>query len=104
MIRKLFRLLGAVLLLGGLCLLGCDLIGAWQHGSVQCAALGQLWAALDPASLDRFQATVARYLSNASEGGAATWLLVQPAFSIAGLAGIFLLLLTRPRRRHYGMR
>jgi MYXO-CTERM domain-containing protein len=104
MIRKLFRLLGAVLLGAGLGLLGRDLIDAWHHGSLQTAALGQLWAAFDPASLERFQATAARYFASASGGGAASWLLIQPAFAIAGLVGIFLLLLTRRRRRHYGMR
>jgi hypothetical protein len=108
MIRSLFRLLGTLLLLAGLYLLARDLVAAWQSGalaalSFQPEALGQLWYALHPGSLNLLQAVTQRYLWAPLWDGAAVWLLLQPAFAVAGITGIVLLLLTRRRRRHHGM-
>jgi hypothetical protein len=101
MIRLLFRLLAAGLLLAGLILLGRDLIALAHGAGFQPAALGQLWYALDPGSLNLLQAVIQRYLLPALWDGAVVWLLLQPAFAVALVLGALLWLLTRPRRRTY---
>ena len=101
MVRFLFRLVGVGLLLLGLILLGHDLIPLAHGAGFQPAALGQLWYALDPGSLNLLQAVTQRYLLPALWDGGMVWLLLQPAFAVALVLGVLLWLITRPRRRNY---
>jgi hypothetical protein len=104
MMRGLLRLLGALLLLAGLVLLARDLV-AWAHGDgFQPEALGGLWYALSPGSLNLLQAVIQRYVSAALWDGGAVWLLLRPAFAVAILLGLIVLLLARRRRRQHGFR
>ena len=101
MIRRLFRLLGAVLLLAGLMLLVGDVFALFHGAGFHPRALGQLWYTVDPGSLNLLQAVVQRYLFPWLWDSAIVWVLLQPAFVVALVAGVFLWLVTKPRRRTY---
>ena len=101
MIRRLFRFVGAVLLLAGLALLAGDLFALFHGAGFHPRALGQLWYAIDPGSLNLLQAVVQRYLWPALWDSGVVWLLLQPAFVVALVFGVLLWLVTRPRRRTY---
>jgi hypothetical protein len=101
MIRVLFRVIGAALLLAGLVLLARDLVPVARGAGFQPEALGQLWYAVDPGSLNLLQAVIQRYLLPALWDGGVVWLLLQPAFAVALVLGVLLWLVTRPRRRTY---
>jgi ABC-type polysaccharide/polyol phosphate export permease len=85
----------------GLILLGQALIPFARGAGFQPAALGQLWYALDPGSLNLLQAVTQRYLWSALWDNGVVWLLLQPAFVVALVLGGLLWLLTRPRPRRY---
>ena len=104
MMRLAFRLLGAVLLLAGVALLVRDLLPLARGGGFAAEALGNLWHALDPASLqglhDAMQGSVVKTVWD----GVIVWLLAQPAFVVAIVFGALLLLLTRGPARARGFR
>ena len=101
MIRRLLRLVGVVLLLAGLGLLVRDLWGLVRGSGFQPEALGQLWYALDPGSLNLLQAVTQRYVFAALWDNGVVWLLLQPAFAVALVLGALIVLATRRRRRTY---
>jgi hypothetical protein len=101
MIRSLLRLVGVALVIAGLGLLARDLWGVAHGAGFQPEALGQLWYALDPGSLNLLQAVTQRYVAAALWDNGIVWLLLQPAFVVALVLGILLVLTTRPRRRTY---
>jgi hypothetical protein len=101
MMRSLLRLVGLALLIAGLGLLVRDLLGLTQGAGFRPEALGQLWYALDPGSLNLLQAVTQRYLAAALWDNGVVWLLLQPAFVVALVLGTFLVLTTRRRRRTY---
>ncbi len=101
MIRRLFRVVGAVFVLAGLVLLVRDLMPLARDGGFQPEALGQLWYATDPGSLNLLQAVTQRYLLPVLWDSGMVWLLLQPAFVVALVIGVLLWLATRPRRRSY---
>jgi hypothetical protein len=100
MIRGLFRLLGTVLLLGGLVLLARDLLPVLRGGGFQFEACGALWLAYDATSLQALQRTMPTVLW---DHGIA-WLLAQPAFVVGFVIGALILLLTRRPSRFQGLR
>lgn len=100
MIRTIFRLLGAVLLLGGLVLLARDLLPVLRGGAFQSEAFGALWLAHDAASLHALQ----RAIPAAIWDHGVAWLLAQPAFIVAIVIGSLILLLARRRARPPGLR
>jgi hypothetical protein len=101
MIRSLLRFLGVALLVAGLGLLARDLVGVAQGAGFRPEALGQLWYALDPGSLNLLQAVTQRYVAAALWDNGVVWLLLQPAFVVALVLGTLLVLSTRRRRRSY---
>ena len=101
MIRRLFRFVGAVFLLAGFVLLARDVFALGHGDGFHPPALGELWYALDPGSLNLLQAVVQRYLWAPVWDGGAVWFLLQPAFVVALVLGVLLWLLTKPRRRTY---
>jgi hypothetical protein len=104
MIRRVLRILGALLLLAGLVLLADELLATARGGGFQPAALGGLWSALNPGSLELLQATTQRYVSVALWDGGVVRLLQLPACFVAIVLGAVLLLSTPRRRRSYGFR
>jgi hypothetical protein len=98
MIRRLFRLIGAILLVIALVLLLRALYPLLLGEGFAPKALGQLWYEADPGSLNLTQAVVQRYIFPGLWDGA-VWVLLRPAFAVAGVLGIILLLATWPRRR-----
>ena len=104
MMRLVFRLLGAVLLLAGVVLLGRDLVPLARGGGFAAEALGNLWHGLNAGSLrglhDAMQGVVLKSLWD----GIVVWLLAQPAFVVAIVFGALLLLLARAPSRVRGFR
>src|SRR5258706_7224415 len=103
MIRRLFRFLGAALLLAGLALLVRDLLALARGGGFVPEALGALWSALDAASLGWLRDMIRRHLFAALWDDGIAGLLSQPAFAVAIVLGALLLLATRPRARFRGL-
>ena len=101
MIRRLFRFVGAVLLLAGLALLAGDLLALLRGDGFHPQALGQMWYAVDHNSLEQFQAGIQRHVIAALWDVAIVPVLRQPAFLVALVLGLFLWLVTKPRRRTY---
>ena len=101
MIRRVIRFLGAVLVLAGLVLLVRDVMPLARGAGFQPEALGQLWYATDPGSLNLIQAVIQRYVWAPLWDSGMLWLLLQPAFVVALVLGVLLWLLTPPRRRMY---
>ena len=99
------RFIGWILLAAAAALLGRDLLEAYQTGSLQVAALGEIWFKLNPGSLNALQAGVERYLSVWLWDAVITPLLHSWAFLVPLLPGLLLVLLRRrrgapSRRRH----
>ncbi|MBI1775835.1 MAG: hypothetical protein HYR63_10855 [Proteobacteria bacterium] len=97
--RRIFRLLGWLLVIFALALLA---VGAWDWGwtgEFRFLATGELWYRLDRGSLNLVQAITQRYLSPWLWDPVVTnYVLLQPAALVLGLPGAILLLLTRGRR------
>jgi len=104
MMRLVFRLLGAVLLLAGVALLVRDLLPLVRGESFAAEALGNFWHTLDPASLQGVHDTMQRPMLKRLWDGVVVWLLAQPAFVVAIVLGALLLLLTRGPARARGFR
>ena len=88
------RVVGWLFLCAGLLLAGGDIVRSLEAGASRLTHLGQLWARLHEASLDRAERLL--------PGWAWHWLveplLRQPAVLVAAMAGIALLFLFWPRR------
>jgi hypothetical protein len=104
MMRLVFRLLGAVLLLAGVALLARDLLPLAGGGGFAAEALGNVWHALDPESLQGVHDVMQRSVLKTLWDGVIVWLLAQPAFVVAIVLGALLLLLTRGPARGRGFR
>ena len=104
MMRLVFRLLGAVLLLAGVALLVRDLLPLARGEGFAAAALGNFWHALDPVSLQGVHDVMQRPVLKSLWDGVVVWLLAQPAFVVAIVFGALLLLLTRAPARGRGFR
>ena len=66
------------------------------------AALGEIWFALAPGSLNLAQAIVQRYISPAAWDPAMIWLLGQPAAAVFGVVALALVAAVLERRRGRG--
>jgi hypothetical protein len=97
------RVLGWLFLLAGVAAFGRDLLRSFDAGGAfRLSALGELWYALDPGSLNLAQAVVQRYLwAPLWDPGLITLLLWPAAFVLGGLGLVLLVLgrLGRARRR-----
>jgi len=92
------RVLGGLLLVAGLGALAWD--AAHTGEGFRLSALGELWYALSPASLDLARAVTARYLLPELWDPVIVSVLLQPAALVLGGAGLaFLLLGSLVRRR-----
>lgn len=91
------RFIGWILLAVAAALLGRDLLDAYRTGSLQVAALGEIWFKLSPGSLNALQAGVERYLSVWLWDAIITPLLHFWAFLVPLLPGLILVLLRRRR-------
>ncbi|HEY0833670.1 MAG TPA: hypothetical protein VGE72_07145 [Azospirillum sp.] len=91
------RVLGALFLLAGLGALAWDATHA--DDGFRLSALGELWYALSPGSLDLLRAVTSRYIAPALWDPAIVSVLLQPAVLVLGGLGILLVLLGSLGRR-----
>lgn len=91
------RVVGAVFVAGALAALAWDLYRAIQGGALRLRALGELWFALDPGSLNLVQAVTQRYLLPALWDPVLVTVLLWPAAVVLGVLGVLLLLIARRR-------
>jgi hypothetical protein len=104
MVRRVLRLLGALLLLAGVVLLGRDLLPLARGDGFAAEALGNLWHGLDADGLRGVHDAMQRPVLKTLWDGGVVWLLAQPAFVVAIVFGALLLLVTRGRARARGFR
>ena len=93
------RVVALLFACGAMAALGGDIWQAVADGVWRPMALGQVWFALDSASLNLVQAAVQRYLHPWLWDPAAVQLLLWPAWALPGSVAIVLFLLCRRRRR-----
>ncbi len=98
------RLLGWLFILGGLTVLGRDLIAWWDAGEFQPIVLGQLWFDLHPGSLELLQPAIQRHVHPALWDWVVQPLLLGYAFPTLLILGLFLLFLFRRRGEGGGVR
>jgi len=94
----LCRLVGWLFLGAALLLLGAETVRSLEAGGWAMLALGELWFALDPASLNGAQAAVQRYLHPALWDPGAIFILRGPAWAPPLLLAV--VLFWACRRRH----
>lgn len=93
----LFRLIGFVLVVGGLMMLGADVVASFETGEdIVVRSLEQFWTMIDQASLDSFRAWVETTLPEPVPGAVAT-VLSWPGWAVLGVPGILLAFLARGR-------
>jgi|SRR5215813_13767749 len=91
------RLLGWLVILGGLTVLGRDLLAWRDGGAFQPIVLGQLWFDLHPSSLELLQPAIQRYIHPALWDWVVQPLLLCYAFPTLLILGLILLILFRRR-------
>src|ERR1044072_7851974 len=97
MIRGFFRLIGLLLLAGGVIFMGYDGARWVAEQKLRVTRFGEFWNDIHQSSQQSFRTMVE---------GVAPWLwnsvakviLDQPAFAVMGVLGILLILLFRPRK------
>jgi hypothetical protein len=95
----IIRVLGALLILTALVAAGFEVAHWISAGSYKPVTPGGVWYAVHRASLNTAQAAVQRHLAPWLWDPAIMWLLVQPAWAVAGVPGGLLLWLGRRRKR-----
>ncbi len=93
------RLIGWAFLAAAVMAAGHEAFTAVQQGSYRFIALGELWYAADPASLNLAQAVVQRYLFPALWDIGIVWVLARPAWTVFAAVGLVIWLLFRRRTR-----
>ena len=91
------RLLGWLSIALALLAFGGDYLRWLQSGSLQFAALGELWYRLHPGSLNLAQAVIQRYLFPQLWDPGIVTILTWPAAAVLGGLGIILLIVFRKR-------
>jgi hypothetical protein len=91
------RLLGWLVILGGLIVLGRDLLAWRDGGEFQPIVLGQLWFDLHPASLELLQPAIQRHIHPALWDWVVQPVLLSYAFPTLLILGLVLLFLCRRR-------
>jgi hypothetical protein len=97
MIRGFFRLVGLLLLAGGFIFMVYDGARFVADNTLRFTRFGQFWNDVHQSSQQAFHAWV-EGISPSLWNGVAKVLLDQPAFAVMGIAGILLMLLSRPRK------
>ena len=92
------RPLGWGLVALALLALGAELLASLEAGDYVALTAGEVWYAIDPASLNLVQAVVQRYLHPALWDPVATAILLRPAWLVLGLPGAALAYIFRTRR------
>ena len=98
-IRIVGRILGWLLLALALLAAGADAVGSLRAGAWQPMALGQVWYNLDRGSLNLMQAVIQRRLHPAIWDPGIMVVLQWPAWLVALIPALPLLLLGRRRHR-----
>src|ERR1700732_2439568 len=97
MIRGFFRLVGLLLLAGGVIFMVYDGARFVADNTLRFTRFGQFWNDVHQSSQQAFRASVeasAPWLWNSVVGA----ILAQPVFAVMGVLGILLMLLFRPRK------
>ena len=97
---RLARAVGWVLVCLALAALGYEVLLATASGTWRVIAAGELWYALDRASLNFAQAITQRYLHPALWDPLIQSLLTWPAWSLLGAPGVALVVGLSGRRSH----
>ncbi len=95
------RILGLLLLALALLAAGAEAVASLGAGEWQPLALGQVWYDLHRGSINLMQAVVQRYLHPAIWDPGVIAVLQWPAWLVAAVPGLVLLLFTRRRRRSF---
>ncbi|WP_439813573.1 hypothetical protein [Zavarzinia sp. CC-PAN008] len=95
----LLRVLGLLFLALALMALGAEAFLALEKQSWAWPALGEVWYAVDGASLDQVRVAIATHLSPALWDPGAVAILRQPCSVVLGVPALLLLALARLRRR-----
>ena len=89
--RMAARLLGLFFLIATLLVLGADLAAAGRGSDSEIMALGALWFAIDPASLNLVQAVIERYIWEPLWDPVLLAVLQWPAALVFGILGVALI-------------
>jgi hypothetical protein len=92
------RLLGWLLLALALVALGGDGMRWLESGTLEFAALGELWFRADPGSLNLLQALIQRYLLPEIWDPGLITILTWPVAAVLGILGLLFLLIFRKRK------
>ena len=93
------RVIGWLLIAAALLALGWDLF-MWIHkGHFEPSAAGLLWYTLSPRSFNFAEHTVSGLISKSFWESLNRAVLAQPMLFVAGIPGLLLALIARPRRR-----
>lgn len=95
----LLRVIGYILLFLAFMALGSDLLGWLETGKWAAATAGEDIYAIVPIVLERGQAVIQRYLLPEIWDPVILTVLLWPAWLVAGVPGLLLVLLARRRRR-----
>jgi hypothetical protein len=93
------RVIGWLLIVAALLALGWDLFMWINKGHFQPSAVGLLWYTLSPRSFNFAEHTVSGLFSKKFWDSLNVLVLAQPMLFVAGIPGILLALIARPRRR-----
>ncbi|HOV03249.1 MAG TPA: hypothetical protein PLG99_02490 [Kaistiaceae bacterium] len=97
MFRFVIRVLGLWLLALSFVFLVVDGTRSIADSALTFSAVGELWYDFDPASLSLAQAAVERHVSPVLWDPVIQWLLMAPAWMIAGIVGATLMVIGRKR-------
>ena len=100
-VRLACRILGWLLLAVVFMVAGAEAVDSLRAGEWQPMALGQLWYDLDRGSINLMQAVVQRNLHPAIWDPGVIAVLQWPAWLVAAIPALILLLLSRRRRRSF---
>lgn len=89
----ILRFCGMAFLILAMIAMGIELVGMWQTGQWRSVEAGQLWINLHYTSLATTHELVERHIHPAVWNPLMMWILRQPAWTVAGLPGIALLLI-----------
>lgn len=94
------RIIGALLVLAALVAAGIEVAQWISSGAYKPMALGSVWCAVHCGSLNAAQAGIQRYIAPWLWDPVIVWVLLKPAWATAGLPGLLLLWLGRPKKKH----
>ncbi|MDH3241154.1 MAG: hypothetical protein OEO83_10860 [Alphaproteobacteria bacterium] len=93
------RTIGILLVLAALIAAGVEIYDWRTTGTYKPLSTGEIWYKTHRASLNGAQAATQRYLAPWLWDPPMVWLLRQPAWAVAGVPGILLLLIGLSRRK-----